>query len=101
MAAAEVGAEMPRYKSIKVVWALEVKTIEADMPPQKEGEDWAGIADWYKVTPADSGYAPVRLKGEVFQRYMPVPGDFIVQYADGYWSVSPRKAFVEGYIRER
>ena len=34
---------------------------------------------------------------QMFHRYMPVPGDFFIRYDDGYVSVSPRKAFLEGY----
>lgn len=30
-------------------------------------------------------------------RYTPVPGDMLVIYADGYSSISPRKAFEDGY----
>lgn len=74
--------EMPRYKSKKLVWALEVKSIDGNT-----------------VTPADKGYAPIEMKPEVFARYTPVKGDFLVQYGDGYWSVSPRKPFIEGYDR--
>jgi hypothetical protein len=32
-------------------------------------------------------------------RYTPVAGDFWIVYPDGYQSLSPRKAFVEGYVR--
>jgi hypothetical protein len=37
---------------------------------------------------------------QMFHRYMPVPGDFFLQYDDGYVSVSPRKQFLDGYVRE-
>jgi len=30
-------------------------------------------------------------------RYDPVEGDYLVSYTDGYQSISPRKAFEEGY----
>lgn len=79
------AAEMPRYRSHKTVWALEIKSITASPP-----------GGW-TVTPVDQGYGDVVLSAKVFARYMPVAGDFIVQYDDGYWSVSPRKAFIEGY----
>lgn len=74
--------EMPRYLSKKKVWALEIESLDGNV-----------------VTPADKGYAPIEMKPEVFTRYQPVPGDFLVQYEDGYWSVSPRKPFLEGYDR--
>ena len=76
------GREMPRYLSKKKVWALEIARLDGNI-----------------VTPADEGYAPIAMEPEVFSRYRPVPGDFLVQYGDGYWSVSPRKPFLEGYDR--
>ena len=93
------SAQMPRYQSHKKVWALEIKEIRPDMPPMPEGSGWAGLADHYLITPADAGYAPLRVEGKVFSRYMPVPGDFYVVYDDGYKSVSPRAAFLDGYTK--
>jgi hypothetical protein len=80
--------EMPRYVSYKKVWALEINTV--------------GDSDWNadgkrKLTFRDTGYAPMMAPAEMFLRYQPVPGDFYVQYADGYKSFSPRKAFLDGY----
>lgn len=84
----KTAAEMPRYRCHKVVWALEIKAFKWDTTQPQGG---------WLVTPADIGYADVHLSAAVFSRYTPTPGDFIVQYDDGYWSVSPRKAFIEGY----
>lgn len=83
-----VAAEMPRYRCHKVVWALEIKSIKWNSTKPEGG---------YLVTPADIGYGDVALPAEVFARYTPIAGDFIVQYEDRYWSVSPRKTFIEGY----
>lgn len=92
--AIDVGAaaqtEMPRYVSHKKVWALEIDTIG-------EVADAAGAR---MLTFRDKGYAKMRAPLEMFSRYVPVAGDFYVQYADGYKSFSPRKAFLEGYTRE-
>ena len=74
--------EMPRYVSHKKVWALELETVVGQ-----------------HLTFRDKGYAPMRAPAEMFSRYLPVPGDFYVVYADGYKSFSPRKAFLEGYTR--
>lgn len=82
--------EMPRYISHKQVWALEIDTID-------DG-DWDGSR---KLTFADAGYAPITAPVEMFTRYVPVAGDYYVQYADGYKSFSPRKAFLEGYKAEK
>lgn len=74
--------EMPRYRSHKQVWALEIDTVNG-----------------HKLTFRDAGYAPIMCDALLFSRYTPVPGDFYVQYDDGYKSFSPRKAFVEGYTK--
>lgn len=81
--------EMPRYISHKQVWALEIAEV---LPAE------TGLAR--RVTFKEPGYAPAFLPGEMFTRYVPVPGDFYVVYADGYKSFSPRKAFLEGYKPE-
>lgn len=74
--------EMPRYVSHKKVWALEIADVHG-----------------CKLKFADKGYAPISVEPEMFLRYTPVPGDYYVQYADGYKSFSPRKAFLEGYTK--
>lgn len=74
--------EMPRYRSHKQVWALEIATV-----------------DLHKLTFRDAGYAPIVCDATMFSRYTPVPGDFYVVYDDGYKSFSPAKAFKEGYTR--
>ena len=75
--------EMPRYVSHKKVWALEIAKING-----------------HTVSFAEKGYASIALHDDMFSRYIPVPGDFYIVYADGYKSFSPRKAFLEGYTRE-
>lgn len=41
--------------------------------------------------------ADTRLPAEVMARYTPGPGDFVVEYQDGYQSISPASAFEGGY----
>ena len=77
------AAEMPRYKSHKTVWALEIAEV-----------------DGQRLTFKEPGYAPMTAPSDMFQRYKPKPGDFLVQYVDGYQSFSPRKAFLDGYTKE-
>lgn len=77
--------EMPKYVSHKTVWALEIETVSVGAP--------------YRMKPKDTGYAEITLPAEMWSRYQPVAGDFYVQYADGYKSFSPRKAFLEGYTK--
>jgi len=37
------------------------------------------------------------LRDAMIARYIPVVGDYLVEYEDGYRSISPKKAFEEGY----
>ena|ERR1700679_3928125 len=84
------SCEMPRYKSHKQVWALEIAEVSE-----------AGSSGGRTLHFEDAGYAPMPCEAAMFSRYMPVAGDYLVQYDDGYKSFSPRKAFLEGYTRER
>jgi hypothetical protein len=76
------AVEMPRYRSHKQVWALEIATVNG-----------------HKLTFRDAGYAAIMCDAPMFSRYTPVAGDFYVVYDDGYKSFSPAKAFKEGYTR--
>ena len=78
--------EMPRYVSHKKVWALEIESADPVL---------------CKLSFRDAGYAAIKTDAEMWARYKPVPGDFYVQYADGYKSFSPRKAFLDGYKAEK
>lgn len=73
---------MPRYLCHKMVWALKIASV-----------------DGARLTFAEPGYAPLIVDPKMFARYKPVPGDYYVQYDDGYKSLSPAKAFEEGYTR--
>jgi hypothetical protein len=75
--------EMPKYTSHKTVWALEIDRVVGTL----------------ELHFRDPGYGPIRVPGPVVSRYAPEPGDFYVVYADGYQSISPRKAFLEGYTK--
>lgn len=46
-----------------------------------------------------AGTVTIELPDAMFVRYVPVPGDFLVVYEDGYQSFSPRNAFIDGYSR--
>lgn len=76
----ETAAEMPRYKSHKIIHALEIKAV-----------------DGHRLTFVEAGYTPIDAPAEMFLRYTPVPGDRFMVYPDGYKSFSPKKAFEEGY----
>ena len=90
----EPQAAMPRYRSHKHVWALKIAALEFSSD---------GSA---KLAPADAGYAPFQTKPDFRLRFhggRPYSDDadlgYYVQYADGYESWSPTKAFEEGYTR--
>lgn len=88
------SAEMPRYKSHKEVHALKIK--EVVMAPTSLSKDREIRT---QLTFADDGYAPLDVEPSLFARYTPVPGDYYVVYEGGYVSISPAKAFEEGYTR--
>lgn len=80
---------MSQYISHKKVWAAEIEMISV-------GKDQGSITfkDYQTIY-----YISQELE-KMLARYKPVAGDFLVIYADGYQSFSPRKAFLEGYTRE-
>lgn len=82
MTMSQVDAEMPRYKSYKTIWALQIKSVE-------------GLV----LTFEEAGYAPITVDEKMFIRYTPVPGDYYLVYPDGYKSISPKQPFEEGYVR--
>lgn len=82
----QVAIQMPRYQSHKKVWALQIDKVS------DAGEAWT-------LSFLDVGYGPRNVKREVLSRYMPTQGDYFVVYDDGYESISPKKAFEEGYTK--
>lgn len=92
----QAAIEMPKYQSHKVVHALEIKSC-TELPADSAGEKPTPHPG-YMLEFADEQYASKVVGPEVVSRHMPEPGDFYVVYEDGYESISPRKAFVEGYF---
>ena len=77
------AAAMPQYQSHKKVWALQIDRVEGNV-----------------IHFVGKQYAPKTVdSSKLFHRYTPVHGDYLVTYDDGYESISPRKAFEEGYAR--
>ena len=88
---------MPQYQSHKKVWALKIKHIALDSTAaQSEARETDGSA---MIEPADPGYAPFRVDHTYMNKHKPEVGGYFVQYADGYKSFSPAKAFEEGYTK--
>lgn len=79
--------EMPKYRSHKTVWALQIGFEEIEI--SSDGS--------VKLSFVDKRYSPLAVAKEVVSRYIPKPGDYLVIYADGYKSISPREAFEDGY----
>ena len=91
-----VVMEMPKYKCIKDVWALKIKSIVFDSDLASEtGRETNGTATF---TPEDDRYAPIKLSSEFVHKHKPVEGGYYVVYKDGYKSFSPASAFEEGYV---
>jgi len=90
-----VERQMPRYICHKRVWALEIASVGNYSYTQEPTPNHALVRE---VCFADQTNA--KIPDEVFRRYVPQPGDFYIVYEDGYKSFSPRKQFLDGYVRE-
>jgi hypothetical protein len=102
------AAEMPRYRSHKIVHALKIKAIElAPKPTIAEleailNESEATPEDQIlgaTITPEEDGYSPFAVSRAYTSKHNPQVGGYYVVYADGYASWSPAQAFEEGYTR--
>lgn len=80
------AAEMPKYKSHKEVWALEIEVVSE---PLEDGSRYVHFKD--------TRYSPALCPLEMFARYVPTDGDFYVCYRDDYRSFSPKREFLDGY----
>lgn len=84
------ASDLPKYVSHKVVHAAKIRRWET-VPA--EGQRPAEL-----VLFLEGFESPLMsVDPKLFARYVPVPGDYFVVYADGYQSISPAKAFEEGY----
>jgi hypothetical protein len=90
-------APMPTYRCHKWVWALQISEVRLDSDEaRREGRETDGSAT---LCPAEYPYAPFRVDADYVRKHNPQPGGYFVQYADGYKSFSPAKAFEDGYTR--
>lgn len=89
----QVGAEMPRYKCHKQVWALKIKEVNSVW---REGSDVA-VHFLRTLVPEDATYAPFEVSAEYIVKHAPKAGGYYVVYDDGYKSYSPAAAFEAGY----
>ena len=79
-------APPPRYRSHKEVRALKITDV-------------APVSDGRAILSVEGGFAPITVVADVVRRYMPIDGDYLVFYDDGYRSISPRAPFEDGYDR--
>lgn len=85
----DLAAALPRWKCHKVVQAARIiDVLSRPLRLRLDVEFGEG-----KFT-QDSWFQP---KPDIASRHTPVPGDYLVRYDDGYLSLSPAKAFEEGY----
>jgi hypothetical protein len=78
--------ELPKYLCHKEVRALKIKEV------RREGGQ-------YLLHFTEEGYPPIRVETAWVDKFGPTRGSYYVVYNDGYASVSPAKAFEEGYTR--
>jgi len=109
-AAKQTARELPRYRCHKEVWALKIAAIDSveqpcicsspvflrpDCPDHGTDDSVEGA----EITSTEEGYTPFRVSRAFMRKHKPEVGGYFVQYADGYKSFSPAKAFEEGYTR--
>ena len=80
---ADHSLTLQQFQSIKKVRAGEIAVVHEDGCHVRDAD---GLARWRSYVP------------DMTRRFTPSAGDFWVVYDDGYQSLSPRKAFVEGYV---
>lgn len=79
--------DWPKYKSHKIVQAVPITEVRDGRPGEKD-LPLLFVSATEAFTPTVAGMAA---KANV--------GDYAVRYDDGYTSVSPKKAFEEGYTQ--
>lgn len=76
---------LPRYVCHKEVQALKIQSVRH----MHDGR--------YQLHFAELGYEAIDVTSEWVDKHGPKPGSYYVVYKDGYASVSPARAFEEGY----
>ena len=83
--------KMPKYKCHKEVRALQIRAV---ITLFDGGQAETGEQD---IVFKELDYDKVRLSAEFVKKHNPKVGDYYVVYKDGYKSISPAKAFEDGY----
>ena len=85
--------EMPLYKCHKQVRALYIKSVQ----PRYEQNNRTKPCTAVHIAFEEPGFEAILETGAFFEKHSPRAGDVYVVYPGGYKSVSPAKAFEEGY----
>lgn len=83
---------MKTYQSTKIVEAAPITGIPAKNEP---GSHLTHL--YIKTGDGPDDFQEIPVPSDIATRYWPELGDYLVKYADGYLSISPKKAFEEGY----
>lgn len=78
------SALLPKYVCHKEVRALKIRSID-----RRDGK--------YFVVPFDERFGPIEVQDSWIDKHGAKAGMYYVVYKDGYVSVSPARAFEEGY----
>jgi|SRR5882762_754125 len=90
----QVKSSLPQWRSHKIVRAAPIRAIYKSGVTNEMEDTSIEARPWIVYL---DGYPSFQVDAKVFARYFPQPGDYFVVYDDGYESVSPKKAFEEGY----
>ena len=78
--------ELPKYLCHKEVRALKIKEV-------------VRFGGKYHLSFVEEGYPSIEVEAQWVDKFGPTRGSYYVVYKDGYASISPAKAFEEGYTR--
>lgn len=91
------GPALPRYISQKVVGALKIASI---VPLEGPTENSAAAHYRSNLHFEDPRFGAIEVDAAFMAKHNPQPGMYLVQYQDGYRSVSPGAAFEAGNTPE-
>ncbi len=91
----ETGREMPKYRSVRDVWALKIKEVIRH-PNDPESEEPPGAT----IVPADEGFAPFEVDHLFRSTQNPTPGGYyVVRKDEGLKLFVPGDYFEANYKR--
>ena len=85
--------QLPEYKCHKVVRAGQI----AELRPQDDGSVELDLLCAMREGQTGFKVLGVKMSKDWAERFKPEVGAYVVRYDDGYTSISPARAFDEGY----